>query len=89
MTPSSDSPDFDAQDLDAEALELWNELSGPDPPSTTTQIELFSFAQVCQLELGRIPVALDKALDPELGPMLQHYYQRLRAARDEEHKRDT
>ena len=45
-------------------------------------MDLWSFAEICRLELGRIPEAVADALDPQLGPMLQHYVRHHRAARD-------
>ncbi len=83
---------FDPDLLDRDARALWNTYAKPPADEiAATQMDLWGFAAICRLELGRIPDAINEALDPDLGPMLQYYLRRHRAARglepwpDDEH----
>ena len=80
---------IDPDQLDPEARELWDwvfpggfwagapHLEGPD-------FRLWSFAYICQFELGRVPRVVDEAVDWSIGPMVAEYMRNMRAARERE-----
>ena len=48
---------------------------GPD-------FRLWSFAYICQFELGRVPRVVEEAVDSRIGPMVAEYMRNMRAARE-------
>ena len=75
--------------LDPEVRELWDWVfpggfwagaphrEGPD-------FRLWSFACICEFELGRVPRVVEEAVDPRIGPMVAQYMKNMRDAREKE-----
>jgi hypothetical protein len=77
---------IDPDQLDPEERELWDWVFpggfwAGAPHKEGPTFRLWSFAQVCLLELGRVPAVVDEAVDWTIGPKLAEYMRNLRAAR--------
>ena len=77
---------IDPDQLDPQARRLWDEMFADGfPGGDGPQVALWSFGHWCMLELGRVPAAVELALDPKTGPMLHAYKEaRLAASRAEQ-----
>jgi hypothetical protein len=80
---------IDPNQLDPEARELWDWVfpggfwTGA-PHQEGPGFRLWSFAYICQFELGRVPRVVEEAMDPRIGPMVAEYIRNMRAAREKE-----
>jgi hypothetical protein len=78
---------IDPDQLDPEAREVWDWVFpggfwAGAPYLEGSALRLWGFAQVCELELGRVPPVVKEAVDARTGPMVAEYMRNMRAARE-------
>ena len=76
---------IDPDKLDPDARELWDEVFpggfwAGAPHREGPRFRIWSFAYICQLELGRVPDIVEEAVDPEMDRMVGEYMQNMREA---------